>query len=223
MRQKVLMSWSSGKDSAFALHQLMNDDSYEVAGLLTTLTRDYDRVSMHGVRRALLEAQAENIGLPLHIVWMSAGGSNEDYETQMRVILEEQKDQGVTAIAIGDIFLEDLRRYREEKLALVGMEAVFPIWGRDTRELSREFVDSGFQSIITCVDSESMPGSFAGRAYDHALLAELPSSVDPCGENGEFHSFAFGGPIFHSPINFDKGEIVLRDNRFYFCDLIPPD
>lgn len=221
MKQKVLMSWSSGKDSAFALHRLMNSDEYEVVGLLTTLTRDYDRVSMHGVRRALLQAQAESIGLPLHIVWISAGGSNEEYEAQMRAVLDEQKAAGVTAIAIGDIFLEDLRRYREERLAQVGLQAVFPIWGRNTGELSREFIDSGFKSIITCVDSERMSGSFAGRVYDHDLLADLPRNIDPCGENGEFHSFAFDGPIFRKPVSFIKGEVVLRDNRFFFCDLIP--
>jgi len=222
MKQKALMSWSSGKDSAFTLHRLMNDDNYEVVGLLTTLARDYDRVSMHGVRRALLEAQARSTGLPLHIVWISAGGSNDDYEQQMRAVLEEQKAQGVTAVAIGDIFLEDLRRYREEKLAQLDMNAVFPIWGEDTAELSRRFIDSGFKSVITCVDSECMPGEFAGRTYDHNLLSELPAGVDPCGENGEFHSFAFDGPIFRSPISFTKGEVVMRENRFYFCDIIPP-
>lgn len=221
MKTKVLMSWSSGKDSGLALHELMNSDEYEVSALLTTITEDYDRISMHGVRRVLLEQQAESIGLPLEKVLIPRDSSNETYESRMLAMLERQKAAGVKAVAFGDIFLEDLKKYREDKLAAGGMGAVFPIWKSDTRELAHRFIDLGFKAIITCVDTQVCDGRFAGREYNEQLLSELPANVDPCGENGEFHSFVYDGPIFTKSILFERGEVVLRDNRFNFCDLIP--
>lgn len=221
MKTKILMSWSSGKDCAIALHRLINSDEYEVAALLTTVTEDYDRISMHGVRRILLEQQAESIGLPLEKVLIPRDSSNETYESRMLAMLDRQKAAGVTAVAFGDIFLEDLRQYREDKLTTGGMEAVFPIWKADTKELAHRFVNLGFKAIITCVDTQTCDGKFAGRVYDEQLLSELPTNVDPCGENGEFHSFVYDGPIFARPVLFERGEVVLRDNRFNFCDLIP--
>lgn len=221
MKTKVLMSWSSGKDSGLALHELMNSEKYEVSALLTTITEDYDRISMHGVRRVLLEQQAESIGLPLEKVLIPRDSSNETYESRMLAMLQRQKAAGVTAVAFGDIFLEDLKQYREDKLATGGMGAIFPIWKIDTKELAHKFINLGFKAIITCVDTQACDGKFAGRVYDEQLLSELPANVDPCGENGEFHSFVYDGPIFARPVLFERGEIVLRDSRFNFCDLIP--
>lgn len=221
MAKKLLLSWSGGKDSAMALYELEKAREWEIAALLTTVTGDYDRVSMHGVRRELLESQAESLGLPLETILISKTCTNEEYETKMQRSLERFKSQGITNVAFGDIFLEDLRKYREDKLAIVGMEAVFPIWKRESSKLAQSFIRLGFQAITTCVDGQALDGRFAGRHYDQQFLAELPQGVDPCGENGEFHSFAFGGPIFKTPIAFEKGETVLRDNRFYFCDLLP--
>lgn len=204
-----------------ALHELRKDASIEIVALLTTITTDYDRVSMHGVRTELLERQAESIGLPLERVMISVGATNEDYGAAMRVALEKYQALGVTAVAFGDIFLEDLRRYREEKLAEVGMTAIFPIWKRDTREMAREFIELGFKAIVTCADTQADCGRFAGRDFDEQLLSELPPTADACFENGECHSFAYAGPIFRAPITVTRGEIVLRDERFYFCDLLP--
>ena len=221
MKQKVLFSWSGGKDSAMALYELRKNENVEIVGLLTTVTKDYDRISMHGVRVALLEKQAESIGLPLEKVFISAGSSNDEYENAMREMLERHKAAGVTAVAFGDLFLEDLKKYREDKLALVGMKGEFPIWKRNTTELSRAFIKMGFKSIVTCADSQAVSGEFAGREYDETLLADLPPSTDPCFENGECHSFVYAGPIFQKTIAFTKGEVVLRDERFFYCDLIP--
>jgi uncharacterized protein (TIGR00290 family) len=199
----------------------MNDECYEVTALLTTVTGDYDRTSMHGVRRVLLAEQAREIGLPLEEVVISADGGAEEYETQMREVLTRQQQAGVVAVAIGDIFLEDLRKYREDKLAQIGLRGVFPIWLEDTRDLSRRFIDLGFHAIVTCVDTEMLDASFSGRDYDEKFLADLPASVDPCGENGEFHSFVWDGPIFAAPVGFTRGEGVLRDGRWQFTDLVP--
>ena len=221
MTHKVLMSWSGGKDSALALHALKHDATVEVAGLLTTVTEDYQRISMHGIRRALLEEQARSLALPLSVVLIPKDCSTETYEQRMRETLAAARAKGVSAIAIGDIFLEDLRRYREEKLAQAGMQALFPLWKRDTTELAHTFLALGFKAVLTCVDTQKLDRSFSGRDYDAALLADLPKSVDPCGENGEFHSCVTAGPIFARPIAFTRGEVVLRDNRFCFCDLRP--
>lgn len=219
--EKTILSWSGGKDSALALYELRHAGSCEVAGLLTTVTEDYGRVSMHGVREALLEEQANALGLPLVRVTIPANCSNGVYELRMREVLEEQKAGGILTVAFGDIFLEDLRRYRESRLAEVSMKALFPLWKQDTRELARSFIRLGFRAFVTCVDSQTLEGRFAGRDFDESFLWDLPASVDPCGENGEFHSFVWDGPIFDRPVPIERGEIVVREGRFWFCDLLP--
>jgi len=221
MPEKVLFTWSGGKDSAMALYELQNDSAYEVSALLTTVTEKYDRVSMHGVRRILLEEQSESLGLPLEKIFISEKSSNEEYEAKMKEKLTFFKNQRILSVVFGDIFLGDLRKYREENLAKIGMKTVFPIWKRDTTELANKFIDSGFKAVITCVDTNVLDKTFAGRIFDKQFLSDLPPSVDHCGENGEFHSFVFEGPIFKKKISFKIGETVLRDNRFCFCDLIP--
>jgi uncharacterized protein (TIGR00290 family) len=221
LKEKVVFTWSGGKDSAMALYELQRTGRHEVAALLTTVTEDYGRVSMHGVRSVLLERQAESLGIPLEKVHITKESTNAEYGEKMRETLERYRQQGVLSVVFGDIFLEDLRRYREENLSKAGMKGVFPIWKRDTAGLAREFMALGFGAVITCVDSEALGGGFSGRAYDEEFLSELPSSVDPCGENGEFHSFVYDGPIFRERIGFQRGEVVLRDNRFFFCDLVP--
>lgn len=223
MKEKVLFSWSSGKDSAMALHALRKNSDYEIVALLTTITEDYDRIAMHGIRRVLLEQQAESLGLPLITVPLSKNASNEEYESKINVAMEQCKAEGINHVAFGDLFLEDLRQYREEKLSTVGMKALFPIWKRDTKKLSHVFIEMGFKTVLTCIDTQMLDGSFAGRYYNEQLLADLPANVDPCGENGEFHSFCFDGPIFRHPIAHTLGDIVLRNNRFNFCDVIPEE
>jgi len=221
MKEKVILSWSGGKDSALALYELEKTESYEIAALLTTVTQEYDRISMHGVQRILLERQAESLGFPLEKVFISKDSSNEDYESKMREVLAKYLTAGVCSAVFGDIFLEDLRRHREDNLSKMGMKGIFPIWKRDTRELAHTFIDLGFSAVITCVDSSVLDKTFIGRAFDESFLSQLPSTVDPCGENGEFHSFVYDGPIFREPILHTKGEVVLRENRFYYCDLTP--
>ncbi|OGJ89412.1 MAG: hypothetical protein A2487_06980 [Candidatus Raymondbacteria bacterium RifOxyC12_full_50_8] len=218
---KTIFAWSSGKDSALALHALHQQQEHEIAALLTTMTGEYDRVSMHGVRKTLVEEQAQSLGYPLDIVWIPKGCSNDDYEANMRTCLEKHKQQGVTAVAFGDIFLEDLKKYREENLDRIGLRALFPIWKRNTRELAETFIASGFEAVVTCVDTKCLDAGFCGRSFNNVFLANLPGSVDPCGENGEFHTFSYAGPIFEKRIAFNTGEKVLRDERFCFCDLLP--
>ena len=220
MLEEVLFCWSGGKDSAMALHALRVAGDCRVTGLLTTITEEYDRISMHGVRRALLERQAESLGLPLHAVLIPPQCVNATYEKRMKEALTPHFAAGVRRLAFGDIFLEDLRVYREKNLAQIGMQALFPIWKRDTRELVREFVRQGFRAITVCVDPRVLDASFAGRELDTTFFADLPPGVDPCGENGEFHTFVFDGPVFNTPIAFRAGEKVLRDG-FCFCDLLP--
>jgi uncharacterized protein (TIGR00290 family) len=219
MREKVLFAWSGGKDSAQALHELKKNDTCEIVALLTTVTEDYDRISMHGVSRELLELQADSIGLPLEKVFFPKDSSNDAYEARMKAALERYKTEGVSSVAFGDIFLEELRKYREENLSKIGMKAIFPIWKRDSAGLARSFIGSGFKAVITCVDSQHLDGRFAGREFDESFLAELSANIDPCGENGEFHSFVYDGPIFRKRIEHSVGEVILRDNRFYFCDI----
>ena len=221
MIEKVLLAWSGGKDSAMAFYYIGKTDNCPISALLTTLTKEYDRISMHGVRSILLDRQAESLGLPLERVYITKDSSNEDYEAKMREKLTEQRNKGVSSVAFGDIFLEDLKKYREEKLSQAGFKAIFPIWKRNTAELAETFIDLGFKAVITCVDSSSLDKKFVGKKFDRQFLSELPASVDPCGENGEFHSFVYNGPIFKRPIRCKKGEIVCRENRFYYCDLIP--
>ena len=219
--EKILFAWSGGKDSAMAFYELKQTGDYEISTLLTTVTEDYGRVSMHGVRRILLEQQAESLGISLETVSITKQDSLASYEEKMRDALAAHKRRGIAAVAFGDIFLEDLRRQREENLSTMGMHGIFPLWKRNTTALAHAFIDGGFKAIITCVDSVALDKKFAGRTYDKAFLRELPSGVDPCGENGEFHSFVYDGPPFRKRIAFTLGEKVLRDNRFYFCDLVP--
>lgn len=222
MKQKVIFCWSSGKDSAMALHEVLKrPDIYTVVSLLTTVTEDYDRVSMHGVRNNLLELQSRSLNIPLQKVIIQKGSTNNDYEIKMEEVLQVFEQQGVTAVVFGDIFLEDLRKYREDNMAKLKMSALFPLWKRNTKLLAQSFIDSGFKAIISCVDTKVLDSSFAGREFDSQFLSDLPASVDPCGENGEFHTFVYDGPIFEKKIPVSRGEIVLRDERFCFCDLLP--
>jgi uncharacterized protein (TIGR00290 family) len=218
----VLFCWSGGKDSCMALHQLRRDPLREVVALLTTVTEGYDRISMHGVRRILLERQAAALGLPLEIVTIPPQCVNTEYESRMEAMLLTWKNRGVTDVAFGDIFLQDLREYREKNLARVGMNALFPVWLRPTRELVREFIALGFRAVTVCVDPKILDASFVGRKIDEEFVAALPAEADPCGENGEFHSFVYDGPGFSAPVQFTLGEKVLRDG-FYFCDLLPAE
>jgi uncharacterized protein (TIGR00290 family) len=218
--KKALVSWSSGKDSAWALHLLRQRSDIELAGLVTTINTAFDRVAMHGVRRTLLQAQADAAGLPLRILPIPYPCPNDTYEAIMGAFIAEQAAQGIEAMAFGDLFLEDIRRYREAKLAGTGIAPLFPVWGIDTARLARDMIAGGLQARITCLDPAKLPERFAGRAFDAALLAELPTGVDPCGENGEFHSFACAGPMFARAIPVETGEIVTRDG-FVFCDLLP--
>jgi len=219
-REKVIMGWSGGKDSALALREIRRQDQYEVAALVTTCTEGYDRISMHGVRCSLLERQARELGLPLKKVFISQGASNDEYEARMKEAFLEYKKAGITKAAFGDLFLEDIRTYRDRLMTSIGMTALYPVWGLDTRALAREFVRDGFGAVLVCIDPRALDKSFAGRTFNHELLDDLPATVDPCGENGEFHSFVFQGPIFKQTIRCERGEIVLRDN-FYFADLLP--
>jgi len=218
--EPILLSWSGGKDSAMALHAVMQQDEFRVVGLLTTVTEGYERISMHGVRRELLERQAESIGLPLHEVRIPPQCVNPVYEARMEEALRAQYAKGVRKVAFGDIFLEDLRTYREKNLAQIGMTALFPIWKRDTRELVRTFHADKFRAKAVCIDSKVLHRSFAGRELDDAFFRDLPPQADPCGENGEFHTFVFDGPIFRTAIAVRAGKITERDS-FIFCDLLP--
>jgi uncharacterized protein (TIGR00290 family) len=219
--QKVIFSWSGGKDSAMALGEVLSSGAYDVAALLTTVTEDYNRISMHGVRVELLEKQAASLELRLEKILISKTNDNAEYESKMKSSLEKQITDGVSGVVFGDIFLEDLKKYREDKLSILNLKGIFPIWKNDTKALAKRFIDSGYKAIITCVDSKVLPKEFAGRKFDEKFLADLPEGVDPCGENGEFHSFVYDGPIFNGKIDFTAGAVVLRDNRFYFCDLVP--
>ena len=215
---KVLVSWSSGKDSAWMLHVLKRIPSIEVGGLLTTMNEQFDRVAMHAVRRTLLEAQADAAGVPLRTVPLPWPCTNEEYEARMRAAVSEAVADGFTHVAFGDLFLEDVRRYREERLAGTGLAPLFPIWGIPTGELAAQMVDSGLRSVLTCVNPKHLDRSFAGRQFDRALLNDLPPGVDKCGERGEFHSFAWDGPMFAHPVSVEVGEVVDRDG-FVFADL----
>ncbi len=239
---KVIACWSGGKDSAMALHAVLQREDLEVVGLLTTLSAEYDRISMHGVRRAMLEAQTAAIGLPVEQVFVGTAPkdephpyvaqddpdarttfpSNSEYEQKMRASMEAARDRGVEGIVFGDIFLEDLRAYRDKNLAQVGLQGVYPLWKRDTRELMTEFSDAGFRAVAVCIDEKKLPETFAGRELGPAFVQDLPATVDPCGENGEFHTFVYDGPIFRAPVPFIKGETVHRVG-FWFTDLLPPE
>jgi len=215
----VLLSWSSGKDSGFALRELRRDPQVQVAGLLTTVNSNHRRVAMHGVREERLEAQAASLGLPLRKVDLPWPCPNEVYEERMDTALRSAREDGVSGVAFGDLFLEDVRRYREDRLAGTGMELLFPLWGRDTGELAGEMIRSGLRAVLTTVDPRRCPPEFCGRGYDYALLRELPASVDPCGENGEFHTLVRDAPGFGKPIPLRPGPIVERDG-FVFADFV---
>jgi uncharacterized protein (TIGR00290 family) len=219
--EKAIFCWSSGKDSALALHEIRAMPEYEIVALLTTITEVYDRISLHGVRRSLVEQQAESLGLPLEEVFLPQDADNGQYEARMAEALTRHRAAGVTSVVFGDILLEDLRQYREDKLAPLGLKAVFPLWKRDTRALLEKFIQLGLKAVTTCVDTSVLGQEFVGREIDASFLAELPATVDPCGENGEYHSFAYDGPMFRHRIPFTLGEKVLRNERFYYCDLVP--
>jgi uncharacterized protein (TIGR00290 family) len=221
LTEKVIVLWSGGKDSALALYEILESDRYKVLELLTTVTEDYDRVSIHGVRRVLLEQQANALGFPLEKTFISKGASDAEYEGELLKTLKRHQDNVVFSVVFGDIFLEDVRKYRERILDKVGMSGIFPLWKKDTRELALKFINLGFKAVITSIDSNALGKDFVGREYDEQFLSGLPADVDPCGENGEFHSFVYDGPIFHEGVAFTKGECVLRENRFYYCDLLP--
>lgn len=218
----VVVAWSGGKDSALALAALQADCSYEVVALLTTVTTSYDRISIHGVRRAVLAAQVAALGLPLYVASIPPNATNEAYEAALAAALGlvQAAHPGVRHIAFGDLFLADVRAYREALLPRLGWTGVFPLWGRDTAKLAGEFIAAGFRAILCCVDTTQLGAGFAGRAFDQQLLAELPLGVDPCGERGEFHTCVYAGPVFRWGIGLRRGRHVLRDQRFQFCDLL---
>ena len=218
--KRVLVSWSSGKDSAWTLHLLRRREDVEVVGLLTTINEAFDRVAMHGTRRALVEAQARAAGSPLWAIPLPWPCSNAEYETRMRDACARARQQGIEAVAFGDLFLADVRRYRERQLSGTGLEPLFPLWGAPTAELAREMIAGGLRARIVCLDPRALPTRFAGREFDASLLAELPASVDPCGEKGEFHSFVYAGPMFREQVPIRAGEVVVRDS-FVFADLEP--
>lgn len=221
----VVVSWSGGKDSALALYELERDPRYEVVGLMTSLADEFRRISHHGVREELLDAQADAVGLPLFKIYLPSGKNapctNEVYEEIMGRTMEGLKAKGVYTVGFGDLFLEDLRAWREQNLAKAGMSGVFPIWKRDTQKLSHQIIAMGFKAVLSCVEGKVGPG-FVGRTYDIGLLEDLPAGIDPCGEYGEFHSFVYDGPCFNRPVPIEVGEIVVRDGRYY-ADLLPAE
>jgi len=242
--KKALFNWSSGKDSALALYKILRNPDFTIQCLLTSVNKQYQRISMHGVRVKLLEAQAKSIGLPLKIMQIPEMPTMEVYENVLTETLQEFKKQGITHSVFGDIFLEDLRKYREDKLAQIGFEGIFPLWKIPTPDLIQEFISLGFKTIVVCVNERYLDKSFVGRIIDQDFINDLPENVDVCGENGEFHTFTFDGPLFSNPINFEIGELVYRkyekpknenssdtacdtktseafDFGFWYCDLIP--
>lgn len=221
MKEKAIVSWSGGKDSALALLEAQRD--YEIVALLTTVTEVYDRISVHGVRTSLLERQARSLNCALDQVVIPPVCSNDEYEAKMRAGLDKYRTAGVFSVVCGDIFLEEVRRYREERLFTDGLKGVFPLWGRDTTAMAHSFIDLGFRAVLCCVDTTVLDQEFAGRLYDRETLEQLPPTVDPCGENGEFHTFVFDGPNMTNRVEHHVGERVLRDNRFCFCDLLPEE
>ncbi len=234
MKPKAIFNWSSGKDSALALYKILQDEKFEITTLLTSINKEFKRISMHGVHVSLLEKQVESLGFPLVKLQLPKESSMEEYRDLMESTMNDFKQQGVTHSVFGDIFLEDLREYREDQLAAVGMHGVFPLWKTDTKNLIEEFLNIGFKTIVTCVNETYLDKSFAGRIIDKNFIEDLPENVDPCGENGEFHTFTFDGPVFKNPIIFEVGEIVKKtypkpksgsdeengDYVFWFCDLM---
>jgi len=218
--EKVIVSWSGGKDSALSLYEIQRSGKYQVASLITSINEHHDRVSMHGVRREMLEQQAQALGLPLIKIPIPMDCSEEEYESRLMGVLNQVKSDGIEHVVFGDIFLEWIKEYREKNLSRVGMTPILPIWGRDTRELAQSFIALGFKAVITCVNTKAMPEDFLGRVFDEHLLAELLPEVDPGGENGEFHSFVFAGPIFQKSIPYTLGRAVFKDS-YGFRDVLP--
>lgn len=222
--EPVVLSFSGGKDSTLALGALCAQSGVRVTRLLTTVTREYQRTSMHGVREVLLDRQAASLGVPLDKVYLAAHGDSKAYEDRMREQLLHYQAQGIQRVAFGDLFLEDIRAYRERQLASLGMQALFPLWGEETRSLAERFIDRGFRAIIVCVDTEQLAPEFAGRPFDRDFLSDLPAGVDPAGERGEFHTFVYDGPLFSAPVGCTGGARVRRAGRFEYYDLLPvPD
>ena len=221
-RRPVVVSWSGGKDSSLALAALRADPAYEIVGLLTSITQEYDRVSIHGVCRALVEAQASALGQPLNEVVLHPNSSNDAYEAAFLEAVEKLSAEHGKELcfAFGDLYLADVRAYRERLMDRAGHDAIFPLWRKDTTALAWQFIEDGFRATLVCIDTQQLPATFAGHDYNAHLLNALPTSADPCGENGEFHTFVWAGPIFETPIYVERGEIVLRDDRFAFCDLL---
>jgi len=219
LMKRVLLSWSSGKDSAWTLHVLRQDPSLEVCGLLTTLNTQFDRVAMHGVRRSVLEAQAAAAQLPLWMVPLPWPCSNDEYEQRMAEVCVRAVKEGIDAVAFGDLFLEDVRAYREKNLAPTGLEPLFPLWKIPTDELARTMIAGGLRARISCVDTDKLPADFAGREFDEGLLRDFPPGIDPCAERGEFHTCVYAGPMFKAPLGLENGEVVTRD-RFVFADFL---
>jgi uncharacterized protein (TIGR00290 family) len=219
-RKNTWLSWSSGKDSAWTLHVLHQSDEFEVTALFTTVNAAFERVAMHAVRVELLRLQAKAVGLPLHIIEIPYPCSNDQYTQIMSAFMEQARTAEVDCMAFGDLYLEDVRRYREERMQDTGITPIFPLWGMPTRALLEEMLNMGLRARLTCVDPRKLPAAFAGRELDLSLLAELPPDVDPCGENGEYHSFVFDGPMFHRPLAIRLGEVVERDG-FVFADCLP--
>jgi uncharacterized protein (TIGR00290 family) len=220
MTKKTLLSWSSGKDSAWALHMLRKASDVEVVGLMTTVNQLHQRVAIHAVRLELLQRQADALGLPLHVIDLPSPCTNSQYEAAMEKFVDESKRRGIECMAFGDLFLEDIKEYREKKLAGTGITPLFPLWLSPTDRLAREMISSGLRAVVTCVDPQLLPLSFAGREFNKQFLAELPSKVDPCGERGEFHTFAFDGPMFAEPVSVKMGAVVERDG-FGYADFLP--
>ncbi|SIT27069.1 diphthine--ammonia ligase [Chryseobacterium gambrini] len=234
MKPKAIFNWSSGKDSALALYKILKEEKFEVTSLLTSINKEFQRISMHGVHVSLLEKQAESLGFPLIKMELPKEPTMEEYRELMSKTMNDLKSQGITHSIFGDIFLEDLKKYREDQLRSIGMEGVFPLWKINTTDLIREFLDLGFKTIVTCVNETYLDKSFAGRIIDEDFIKDLPENVDVCGENGEFHTFTFNGPIFKNPVEFEIGEIVKKtypkpksdenseddEYVFWFCDLI---
>ena len=213
---KAVIAWSGGKDSVLALHEAQKQ--IQIEALITTITED-DRIAMHGINKQLILQQAHSIGYPLAEVQIPQNCSNDEYELRMTQVLQKYRESGVDSVIFGDLFLEDIRAYREDFLKRIGMKGIFPLWKKDTSLLAKQFINSGFHAIIICVDTQILSKEFAGRDFDYELLKDLPQNVDPCGENGEFHTFVYDGPIFHEPLEIEKGKKYFQDNRFYYCDL----
>jgi uncharacterized protein (TIGR00290 family) len=221
MAVPVIVAWSGGKDSLMALWKLPPD--YQPAALITNVNRDQNRVSVHGIRRELLERQADALGLPLHVVELPGKPSNADYEACIEAGFAPFREQGITRVVYGDLFLEDIRRYRDDHLTRMGLQGLYPLWGMDTGTLIDEFISAGFKAVITCTDTTQVDARFAGRTIDHDLLNDLPQHADPCGENGEFHSFVYDGPLFQSEVRFNLGDNFWLDDRFCYIDLDETD